>query len=254
MANTANASSSRKVLSTMGLAALATFSSYSLAYEAGDVVIRGGVAIVEPNESSSTIFINNPALGDTGVGNIKVGTDTQLGVTASYMLTSSLALELLAATPFDHDISLPALNEKIASTKHLPPTVTLNWHLNEPSEKFQPYIGVGFNYTVFFDEKVTPALDSDAAFTALSQAAGGPAITGVTGTKIDLDDSFGLAVHAGFDYMLTEDLGLNFSYYRIELQTDATITTNSGNAGPIEATAKVNIDPSVYMAGISYRF
>jgi outer membrane protein len=244
-----------KLLSTVGLAAIATFSGHTLAYEAGDIIIRGGAAIVEPNESSSTIFIENPALGDTGIGNIKVGTDTQLGLSGTYMFTSNLGLEVLAATPFSHDISLPALNEKIASTKHLPPTVTLNWHMNEPSAKFQPYLGVGFNYTVFFDEKVTPALDNAGTFEALAAAAAGApvGITSVNDTSIDLDDSFGLAVHAGFDYMLTDDLALNLSYYRIQLDTDATITTNS-NAGPIKATAKVNIDPSVYIAGISYRF
>jgi outer membrane protein len=180
------------------------------------------------------------------------------------MLDNEFGVEVLGATPFEHDINLPilpsvnsALGEKIASTKHLPPTVTLNYYMNDAASKFQPFIGLGFNYTVFFEEKVTSNLDNDAVIDVLARSANpalaNPTITSVTNTDIKLDDSFGIALHAGFDYAITDNIGVSFSYYKIDIDTEAKVTTTT-NIGTVVANVDVDIDPSVLMLGLNYKF
>lgn len=246
----------KKTLLSLSIASVALGAGSAFAYEEGDIIIRGGAAKVAPDASSGTIKIGTPALGNTGIDKVDVDSDTQFGITATYMLSESLGIEVLAATPFEHDISLAALNTDIASTKHLPPTVTFNYHLFGAGSKFQPYVGAGLNYTVFFDEKVTPALDNGATFDVLASATGNlPAgtITSAANTKIDLEDSAGIAIHAGFDYAFTDNIGINVSYYWIDINTTAEITTDS-NAGQVKAEVEVDIDPSVYMIGATYKF
>jgi len=240
---------------SLAIAALVLSSNSAVAYEEGDIIVRGGAAKVSPDATSTMINIDAPGLGNTGIDGVGVDSDTQLGLSVTYMLSNTIGVEVLAATPFEHNIDLAALGTDIASTKHLPPTVTLNYHFLDSGSKFQPYVGMGLNYTKFFEEKVTPALDNAATFETLAAAAAGApvGITSVSDTKIDLDDSMGIAVHAGFDYALTENIGLNASYYWVDINTTAEITTNS-NAGPVKATVDVDIDPSVYMLGVSYKF
>ena len=73
--------------------------------------------------------------------------------------------------------------------KHLPPTVSVQWHFM-PTSAFKPYVGVGVNYTTFFSTETYGALE---------------------GTTLKLNDSWGLAGEIGADLMLGESWLLNFS-------------------------------------------
>ena len=252
----------KKTLLSLSIASIALGASSAFAYESGDIIVRGGAAKVSPDASSGMIFIDQPALGNTGIDGVDVDSDTQLGLSLTYMMNDSIGVEVLGATPFKHGISLTGaggaatLYQDIATTKHLPPTVTFNYHFAEPSSSFKPYVGIGLNYTMFFEEKATTTLDNAGVIDLLASSTGNlPAgtITSVANTKVDLDDSFGVAIHAGFDYMLTDSIGLNASYYWIDIDTTAEITTDS-NAGAVKATVDVDIDPSVYMIGATYKF
>jgi len=240
---------------TLSVCGALAVSQGAVAYQEGDFIVKAGAAQVAPNASSHTIIIDTPALGDTGVNGVDVDKDTQLGLTLTYMLSNRVGLELLAATPFEHDIRLDALGADIASSQQLPPTLSLTYFLNEPHEKFQPYVGVGINYTAFFDGKSKSALDNANTFELLANlATGGPVgITSVDNTDVELDDSVGLAFTAGFNFSLTENIGLSMSYYHIDIDTEAEITTDS-NLGRIKASVDVSVDPSVYMVGMFYKF
>ena len=95
------------------------------------------------------------------------------------------------------------------------------------SSAVQPYAGVGVNYTTFFEEK-----------TVLGE--------------LDLDDSVGVAVEFGVDYMLSEQFGLNAAVWWADINTDAQVTLADG----VTKTDKfeVEIDPMVYMVGFTYKF
>lgn len=212
------------------------------AYEAGDLVLRAGAVTVEPDASSNNV--NLIGTGELEGWKVDVDSDTQLGLTGTYMLTDQIAVGVLGATPFKHDIngdgSALSGAGKLAETKHLPPTVTVQFFPMAGGSKFQPYVGAGFNYTTFFQEETTQTL-TDAV--------------GAASTDIELDDSFGLAAEAGIDYMLTENVGINAAIWWADIDTEATISAFDG-AGNRVGTAKVDvdIDPWVYMVGVSYKF
>ena len=107
---------------TMALvAALAGGSLMAQAYEQGDFVLRLGAVNVDPDADSSNI--NLPGVPTL---NADVDDDTQFGIIPMYMVTDHVGIELLAATPFEHDISLKGsgISLPAGSTKHLPPTIT----------------------------------------------------------------------------------------------------------------------------------
>lgn len=242
---------------TAGLLAAAPFAQ---AYEAGDLMLRVGPAHVAPDDSSSDLAFSgkgplagqNLALPGTGVA---VDSNTQFGITATYMLTSNIGVGLLAATPFKHDINgddgLGSFG-KLAETKHLPPTLTLQYFPMESASRLQPYVGVGVNYTTFFEEKTTGTLN--AVIDSVAQANFGTPAGTVDGSKLDLDDSVGVALEAGIDYMLSDNFGLNAAVWWVDLDTDATITALAGDTEVGEITTDVDIDPMVYMVGFTLKF
>ena len=230
------------------------------AYEAGDFVLRAGPALVDPDDSSGALAFrgtgplagNNLALAGTGV---KVASDTALGITGTYMLTPNIGIGLLASTPFQHDIegdkSLRSFG-KLGETKHLPPTLTVQYFPMHSASRFQPYAGVGINYTNFFEEKTTNTLN--AVIDSVSSTSGlAPAGT-VDGSELDLDDSVGVALELGADYMLSDNFGLNLAVWWTDIDTDATITALAGGTEVGKITTDVEIDPFVYMAGFTYKF
>lgn len=256
----------QKTVLALSVAGAMTGVQSAMAYEAGDIIVRAGAALVEPDESSRPIVIETLNLGEAGNAQAGVDNDVQFGITGTYMLSSKLGVELLAATPFNHDIAAAgdiAGAGKIAETTHLPPTLTLNYYFNDANSSFQPYIGLGINYTIFFDEDVTSTLDNASTLNALANLAGAglpPSdFSNARDTDIDLENSTGLAVHLGFDYALTENLGLNVAYWNIDIETtaDITSTVDSATLGAgvgIKAHVDVDIDPHVYMAGLYYKF
>ena len=237
------------------------------AFEAGDFVLRAGVAHVAPNASSDPLTVNGfvgPIDGATTTlagTEVDVGSNSQLGIRATYMVTSHFGIGVLGATPFKHEIEgAEGLSQfgELGETKHLPPTVTLQYFPMAPTSNFQPYAGIGVNYTTFFEEKTNSTLDAvlDAvASGAVDPNFGAPGLSGaLTRSELELDDSVGLAVELGMDYMLSENFGLNAAIWWADINTDATITGYAGNNKAAEVTTEVEIDPIVYMVGFSYKF
>ncbi|MFQ3788431.1 OmpW/AlkL family protein [Halomonas sp. A29] len=205
----------RPTLLTAGIAATALLaSSQALAYNEGDFITRVGVAHVDPKSDNGSLA--------NGAIDVDVRSDTNLGFTLGYLFHDKLGVELLAALPFKHDIRLADGGLPTASTKHLPPTLTLQYYpLGGTGAQVQPYAGIGLNYTHFFDE---------------SSELG----------DLELDSSWGLAGQLGLDVRLDDNWGLNAAAWYIDIDTDVSLDgTDLG---------KVSIDPWVFMAGISYRF
>jgi outer membrane protein len=222
------------------------------AYQAGDIIVRAGAVTVDPNESSDHVGLAGTNLADEG-WEVGVDSDTQLGLTGTWMMTDSFGLSLLAATPFEHDLygsgSLPS-SVDLGSTKHLPPTLTLQYYPMHSSSMIQPYLGVGVNYTIFFEEKTSETL-TGAVDSYLTNGNGGL----VTSTTMDLDDSVGLAAEIGMDIRLDERFGINAGIWYADIDTTANIDAFD-SAGAKLGTAKVDveIDPMVYMVGFTYNF
>jgi outer membrane protein len=185
------------------------FTTTATAFEPGDWLVRAGASYVNPASDNSDI--------------VSVDSDTSITFNFSYMMTDVWALELLAAVPFKHDIELLD-GTKVGSTKHLPPTLSLQYHFR-PTAQFQPYLGIGINYTNFFSEETTGPLE---------------------GVNLNLGDSWGLAGQAGFDILFNDKWFFNLDVRYIDIDTKASLDGVS--------IGKVEIDPWVFGGHIGYRF
>ena len=225
----------KKALSMALVAVLAGGSMVAQAYQKGDFVMRVGAVTVDPDSDSSDI--NLPGVPTL---NTEVDDDTQLGIIPMYMVTDHVGIELLAATPFEHDITLKGKGVKVdaGSTKHLPPTLSVQWYPRGGKSGWQPFVGVGVNYTIFFDEDTDKQLDETLN-----------AILGAEKVDLDLDNSFGLSAQAGVDIPFWNDWALSLEVWYIQIDTNATVNTDVGNVH-----FKTDIDPFVYNIGIAYRF
>lgn len=155
-------------------------------------------------------------------GGINIDSNVRPTVTAEYFVRDNLGIEVLAALPFQHDINLSGAG-KVASTKHLPPTVSLQYHFGNGNVK--PFVGAGINYTYFFSESTTGAL---------------------AGTKLSLDNSWGLAAHAGIDFKVGDKGAIRIDARWIDIDTDASV--NGAKLGT------VHVDPLVYGAAYVFNF
>jgi len=197
--------------------ALLAISNTAIAAEKGDMLLRVGPYGVSPKSN------NHPAL--------EVDDGASLGFNFTYFVSEKLAIEVLAALPFSHDIKDKESSTKLAEAKHLPPTVSLQYHFNTDSA-FSPYAGLGVNITTFTDVKETSALE---------------------GSEVDLETSAGLAAQLGVDISLNEDWVVNLDLRYIDIETDANVFTPGDplGSGPIN---DIEISPFVYGLTIGRRF
>ncbi|OOV94997.1 outer membrane protein OmpW [Pseudomonas sp. MF6396] len=225
-----------KSLLSASLIALALAAPVAHAHQAGDFILRAGAITIAPNEDSGDIKLDGTKVGGTKA---TLDSDTQLGLAFAYMLTDHIGLELLAATPFQHEVGVKGLGAgldgKLANIKQLPPTLSLQYYPMEPTSKFQPYAGIGLNYTLFFDEDLSSSRKAQGF------------------SNMKLKDSVGLAGQLGMDYMLTDNLLVNAAVWYVDIDTKATIDGPSA-LGVGKTKVSVDVDPWIYMVGVGYKF
>ncbi len=232
----------KKTLLALTVLSSLTFSATAANYQAGDFVIRGGATLVDPNSDKATVYIE--ALGGNTPLSVSVDDNTQLGLNFVYFYDKNWAIEVLAATPFTHDItihdpqnvSLGVLGANVdgatlAEVTQLPPTISALYYFDNASA-IKPYAGVGINYTIFFDE----------SFKAAPKSLGF--------NDLELDSSLGYSVQLGADYQLNNQWHVNASVRYIDINTTAKF--NIGDA--IKGSADVDVDPMVFSLMLGYKF
>lgn len=206
---------------TVALALLGCFSGVAPAHEAGEFFMRAGTATVRPTEGSQDVL---------GMGGFNVSNNTQLGLTFTWMATDNIGVELLAATPFRHRVGLGATGD-LATVHQLPPTLMAQWYFGDATSKARPYVGVGVNYTTFFDEDFNDT-GKDAQLSDLS-----------------VKDSWGAAGQVGLDYIINQDWLINMSVWYMDIDTEVKF-----KAAGEQQNIKTRIDPWVFMFSAGYRF
>ena len=186
----------------------------AFAQQAGEWTFSVGAHQVNPKSDNGSLAGNTL--------DVEVGSNVRPTVTAEYFVRDNLGIEVLAALPFQHDIDIKGLG-KVGSTKHLPPVVSLQYHFGKGNVK--PFVGAGINYTYFFSESTSGAL---------------------AGNKLNLDNSWGLAAHAGIDFKVGDKGAIRVDARWIDIDTD--VSLNGTNLGT------VNVDPLVYGAAYVFNF
>lgn len=167
-------------------------------------------------------FDNSQSDGLPLAGDTKVEAESRWipEVDVSYFFTKNIAAELVLTYPQTIDIKVGG--NKQGEIKALPPSLLVQYHYTELGA-FQPYAGVGLNYTIFSDRK--NILDGQA--------------------EVD-SSSIGLVGQLGFDYMINKNWGVNLDVKYIQMDTDVKVGGSKlGNVG---------LDPWTFGIGATYRF
>jgi outer membrane protein len=155
--------------------------------------------------------------GDSTPLSLSINNKTIPELDISYFFTPQIAAELVLTVPQKQTLS--ANGTAIGSFKHLPPTLTLQYHFHTMGVK--PYVGAGVNYTRISSVNL-PA-----------------------GVTVDRN-SFGPALQVGMDIPLTKNLSLNLDLKKVYIRTDVM----AGGA----SLGQFKIDPVLWGVGLGWRF
>jgi len=181
------------------------------------------------------VVTRNSGYVDQVAGSGLSTTDTvvpELDIT--YFFTKNWAAELILGVTKHHVTGTGAAATNgldVGKAWLLPPTLTFQYHFTDFGA-FKPYVGAGVNYTVFF-----------------GQTAGNTSNGLVTVTRSHLQNTWSPALQVGFDYMIDKHWGFNVDVKKLWLRPN---WDGDSTAGAL--TGKVNLDPWLIGAGITYKY
>jgi outer membrane protein len=129
--------------------------------------------------------------------------------------------------------SVPYNGQTIATARWLAPTLLAEYVFFSEDSKFRPYMGLGVNYTDFYDR------DSTAQGNA---ASGGP-------TKLSLTTSVGVAGTVGLAYRIAGNWKAYASYSASQVKT----RLDADTAG-VMRTTHINFGPQALVVAVGYSF
>lgn len=189
---------------------------------------------VVPDTSGSSVNVQGvPSLSSPYSG-LTIDNSIVPELDVSYYFTPNIAAELvLGVTPHNINATGQLNGLYVGKSWLLPPTLMAQYHFTDLGQ-FKPYLGLGVNYTFFFNQ--TPGYT--------------PNGNGLSVTSLNVNNSFGAAFQAGFDYMIDKHWGFNMDVKKLLLRPTYNATVN--NTIPVSGTA--NIDPWLIGVGLTYRF
>jgi outer membrane protein len=199
-------------LALLATAALPALASAQAAPDTGDWLVRLRATYLQSANKDSTpldLSIDDKALPELDI---------------TRFLTPNVAAELVLTYPQKQTLS--AGGAAIGSLKHLPPTLTLQYHFTQ-APGLRPYVGAGVNYTRFSDVSFDPAVAS-ALHPSIKRS------------------SVGAALQAGVDVPVSGGWLVNADVKKVQIATDVY------SAGTKVGTFKV--DPWLLSLGIGRRF
>lgn len=178
------------------------------AQDTGNWLIRARAVHLDSSNKDSTglgLSINNKWLPEVDI---------------SYFFSPNVAAELILTVPQKQTVHSTVVGADLGTFKHLPPTLTLQYHFTGMS--FRPYLGAGVNYTNLSSVNL---------------------LNGGANLK---RNSYGLAVQAGVDMPLGGGWLLNADVKKVQIGT--TVYVGGVDAG------KFKVDPVLFGIGLGKRF
>ena len=197
----------------LAAALLAVTAQEACAQQAGPWLVRARIEHLAPANKSDQV-------GGVGANDrLSVSDKTIPELDISYFFTPNIALELVLTYPQKHTVRLDGTD--IGSFKHIPPTLLVQYHFL-PAAQFDPYLGVGINYTNISSVNL---------------------LGGAGGLE---HSSVGLALQAGVDYRIDKNWSVNFDVKKVQIGSDVFIAGARASA--------VKVDPLMIGVGLGYRF
>ena len=195
----------KKSLLATALCVLVSASAYAQSATEGPWLVRARAVHLDSANGDTTplaLSINNKWLPELDI---------------SYFFTPQIAAELVLTVPQKQTLS--AGGTPIGSFKHLPPTLTVQYHFQ--ANGFKPYVGAGLNYTRI------------------------SAVNLPAGVSVDRN-SFGPALQAGVDIPLAKNLYFNLDVKKVYIRTD--VAAGGSKLGTFK------VDTVLFGIGLGWRF
>ena len=216
-----------------GLAAVAALGGPGAAHAqvAGDVMVQVGWDKIMPKVKSGDL--SAPSVPGS---KIDIKSASALFLTATYMVTNDISLEVLGGLPYKHDVvgagSASSLG-KIGSVHQIAPTLLLQYRFLPADAPLRPYVGAGPTFAKFYDAK------GSAILTAVTNPGGPP-------TTISTDSAWGGTLQAGANFKIDKHWFIDASILKTYISTKATLSTGQ--------SASARLDPVAINASVGYTF
>jgi outer membrane protein len=195
----------KHIVASVILAVFASGSALAQGFQAGDVLVRARAVNLDSANKDSTGL------------DLSVNDKTIPEVDVSYFFSPNIAAELVLTVPQKHTLS--AGSTEIGSLRHLPPTLTVQYHFDAGS--FKPYVGAGVNYTRFSSVNLPDGVDIKR-------------------------NSVGLALQVGVDIAVAKDVYLNVDVKKVQIGTKVSVSGTE--------IGKFKVDPLLVGVGLGWRF
>lgn len=229
------------LLSASIVAALVLGASGSALAQA--TTVKLGVLNLEPNSTATAI---NGPFSPVDALSLKVKSKTTLFFSVAREITDNWEGELSMGLPPTHDVAVVVLKPASlppsvaaqdgaigAKVRQVAPTLFATYKFGDKNSQIRPFVGMGVNYTVF------DKADSTAV---------GDAINGGR-TTLKLEDSVGLALHAGVTAKLGGPWSITGAIATAQVKTKL-VTNTLG----IERRADIKFSPTVLIVSAGYSF
>jgi outer membrane protein len=129
--------------------------------------------------------------------------------------------------------TVPFNGQELLTSRWFAPSALIEYVFLDESYALRPYIGVGVNYSMFYNRNITPA---------------GEAVTGGP-TRVELSSSVGPAVTGGLSYRLPKHWSVmaSYSWARVTSHLNA-ITTD------VVRTSNISFGPTTFIVAAGYSF
>lgn len=158
---------------------------------------------------------------DVSITDVSLNSKIIPEVDFTYFVTPNIAAELILTIPQKHDVSSSAHGGKIGTLRHLPPTLTAQYHFL-PTGQIRPYVGAGINYTNITEVRLPLGLNVDRG-------------------------SFGLAFQAGVDIQVAPKVYVNIDVKKVNIRTNLRAADGTD-------LGQIKVDPTLVGVGVGYRF
>jgi outer membrane protein len=195
----------KHIVASVILAVFASGSALAQGFQAGDVLVRARAVNLDSANKDSTGL------------DLSVNDKTIPEVDVNYFFSPNIAAELVLTVPQKHTLS--AGSTEIGSLRHLPPTLTVQYHFDAGS--FKPYVGAGVNYTRFSSVNLPDGVDIKR-------------------------NSVGLALQVGVDIPVAKDVYLNVDVKKVQIGTKVSVSGTE--------IGKFKVDPLLVGVGLGWRF
>lgn len=189
--------------------------------------MTSGAAFAQQAEGSWLVRARAVNLDSVNKGSVGKGSALDLSINdkvipevdISYFFTPNIAAELILTYPQKQDVR--SAGTKIGTLKHLPPTLTAQYHFTNFSG-FKPYVGAGVNYTRFSSVDI------------------------LNGAATVDKNSWGGALQVGVDFPVAKNVYLNVDVKKVFIKTD--VSVGGAKVGDFK------VDPVLFGIGLGYRF